>query len=268
MIPTTTPNNDEQTSPITAVKSQNQAVPAESKATKYCISLDQIHQVLDRFCKDFPNCFQRPPHIKPLAIGLHKKLIAHYDVHPIEGLNDSVIRPAIRWYTSRLSYLMSLKHERTRVDLQGNPAEEVSVEDRAWAIERLASYYKRKAEKLNSSSCQRVSKTRDRQKSQQNRKNKGNEKSKESKKIIQVEEAGIFSEKLQVALKKICNYPASGDNNTSQMYRKQVLTRLEALACKVTKQNFGETITAIEAIRNELQKWIWCSLGIVTSHSN
>jgi ProP effector len=67
-----------------------------------------------------PNCFRQPD--QPLKIGIHKDIIAR---HP--ELRPSLMASTLKTYTRSVGYLETLKAGAPRIDLDGNPAGEVTL---------------------------------------------------------------------------------------------------------------------------------------------
>jgi sRNA-binding protein len=81
---------------------------------------------------------------RPLKIGIDADLIA---TGILKGWETKI---ALRHYCSRRMYLKAVAGGGPRFDLHGNPAGEVSIEDREWARTRLAEIDDRQARKAAS----------------------------------------------------------------------------------------------------------------------
>jgi sRNA-binding protein len=96
--------------------------------------------------RDFPTAAESwQPH-KPLAIGISQALIDR-DLLPAKE-----IKLALQVYTSRLQYQRCLIVDAHRIDLDGNNAGEVSVNEAAHAIERIAQIDAGRAETFKAAS--------------------------------------------------------------------------------------------------------------------
>lgn len=70
---------------------------------------------------------------KPLKIGIHKDVLAD----EANTLANYQLTSALRWYTGAYGYQLSLKKGAARIDLNGEPAGEVTAEDEAAAAEKI-----------------------------------------------------------------------------------------------------------------------------------
>jgi ProP effector len=77
----------------------------------------------------------------PLAIGVDKQLIA---LHP--ELNRKTLRTALGIHTNSLRYLKAMEKAKTRFDLDGNTADEVTELHRTHASNTLRERFKKVAE--------------------------------------------------------------------------------------------------------------------------
>ncbi|WP_153109014.1 ProQ/FINO family protein [Propionivibrio limicola] len=79
----------------------------------------------------------------PLAIGIDKQLIAK-----LPEVNRKQLRVALSMHTNSLRYLKTLEKATHRLDLEGNPAEEITEEHRKHATEVLRERFKKNAERI------------------------------------------------------------------------------------------------------------------------
>ena len=99
------------------------------------IRKEDIHAALTHLAETFPQTFELEkcrPH-RPLKVGIAADLQAR-----CPALEWRVLRVALAAYTGRVMYLRSLVAGAARVDLDGNPAGEVSARDAEHAASRLA----------------------------------------------------------------------------------------------------------------------------------
>jgi ProP effector len=92
------------------------------------------HDIIAALTDLFPQAFAAEkwqPH-RPLKIGIHLDLAASDIMTPSEA------QTALRSYARRRMYLVAVAAGGTRIDLNGNPAGEVTPAEAAWARERLA----------------------------------------------------------------------------------------------------------------------------------
>lgn len=78
----------------------------------------------------------------PLAVGIDKAVIAR-----MPEVNKKTLRIALGLHTNSVRYLKSIEKAQTRVDLDGNPAGDVSEEHRKHASELLRERFKKAAQK-------------------------------------------------------------------------------------------------------------------------
>lgn len=79
---------------------------------------------------------------QPLAIGIHKSLKAR----PTE-LGDAEVRHALKIHTASTKYLKAIANGDKRFDLDGNPAGEITPEQRQQALDTLKERFRKMAEK-------------------------------------------------------------------------------------------------------------------------
>ena len=79
------------------------------------------------FSKQYPKCFLSQP--RPVAVGIDKLLFAEQDGKPVEERSSKrTIRQFLFWYTASKEYKEALKVDASRIDLQGNEVEKVTLE--------------------------------------------------------------------------------------------------------------------------------------------
>jgi ProP effector len=89
---------------------------------------------IDKLVELFPNCFFREdPLRRPLKIGIRDDIFARQT-----GLRPDVITSALRTYVRSVSYWVLLTSGTPRIDLDGNVAGEVTIEDEQNAQRKIA----------------------------------------------------------------------------------------------------------------------------------
>lgn len=78
---------------------------------------------------------------KPLAIGINKQLAGL-----LPDAQAKTLRTALRFHTSSVRYLKAMEKATERYDLDGNPAGEVTEEQRQHAADTLRERFKAQAE--------------------------------------------------------------------------------------------------------------------------
>ena len=85
--------------------------------------------------KRWPESFARGPDLRPLALQVHKEILAHRDENV--QLSTRVLREALKRHTTSYGYLYGLTKHKQRYNLKGESVGEVSGEHREWAISAL-----------------------------------------------------------------------------------------------------------------------------------
>ena len=85
-----------------------------------------VKQILAELSEKFPLCFSQSGEAKPLKIGIFQDLAQRLSEE--DGISKTQIRHALRLYTSSWRYLHGVKAGAIRVDLDGNPAGELTEE--------------------------------------------------------------------------------------------------------------------------------------------
>jgi ProP effector len=99
------------------------------------ITKEDIHAALARLAEWFPQTFVLEKHLphRPLKVGIAADILARCPV-----LTRRELGPVLGVYAKRVMYLQSLVAGAIRIDLDGNPAGEVSAADAEHAAATLA----------------------------------------------------------------------------------------------------------------------------------
>ena len=99
------------------------------------IPKEDIHAALTRLAEWFPQTFVLEKHLphRPLKVGIAADILARCPV-----LTRRELGPVLGIYAKRVMYLQSLVAGAIRIDLDGNPAGEVSAADAEHAAATLA----------------------------------------------------------------------------------------------------------------------------------
>lgn len=120
----------------------------------------RTREFLDALITRYPACFSGDPaNVRPLAIGIQKPLRA--DLAGDEAFADTpgwLIRQALALYTRSPAYLEATLARRTRVNLEGSDAGEVSDEAVEFARARREEQKQRQAERRKRSAQARRNK--------------------------------------------------------------------------------------------------------------
>ncbi|UCP16712.1 RNA chaperone ProQ [Aeromonas media] len=88
--------------------------------------LKNSKEIVAYLVEEFPACFIAEGEAKPLKIGIFQDLAAR--LADDERVSKTMLRSALRQYTSSWRYLHGLKAGQARVDLDGNPGELLTEE--------------------------------------------------------------------------------------------------------------------------------------------
>jgi len=99
------------------------------------IPKEDMHAALTRLAEWFPQTFVLEKHLphRPLKVGIAADILARCPV-----LTRRELGPVLGVYAKRVMYLQSLVAGAIRIDLDGNPAGEVSAADAEHAAATLA----------------------------------------------------------------------------------------------------------------------------------
>jgi ProP effector len=99
------------------------------------ITKQDMHAAVTRLAECFPQTFVLEKHLphQPLKVGIAADIPAR-----CPDLGRRTLGVALRYYVSRVMYLQGMVTGAARIDLDGNPAGEVSAEDAEHAAARLA----------------------------------------------------------------------------------------------------------------------------------
>ena len=101
------------------------------------------HNVLKWLATKFPEAFDNQLQIRPLKIGIMDDILLHAAEAEENGISKSKLREAVVIFTRRIDYLICLKAQEMRIDLQGDPVDPVTLED----AERATLKIKKRIEK-------------------------------------------------------------------------------------------------------------------------
>jgi ProP effector len=79
---------------------------------------------------------------QPLSIGIHKGIKLR-----MPDVNDGALRTTLKAYTASTKYLKAIAHGKQRFDLDGNPAGDVTAEQRQQAQDTLKERFRKAAER-------------------------------------------------------------------------------------------------------------------------
>jgi ProP effector len=79
---------------------------------------------------------------QPMAIGIHKAIKLR-----LPDISEGSLRMALKGYTASTKYLKAIANGKQRFDLDGNPAGEVTAEQRQQALETIKDRFRKAAER-------------------------------------------------------------------------------------------------------------------------
>ncbi|WAJ69290.1 RNA chaperone ProQ [Catenovulum adriaticum] len=137
----TTPENE---NAVDAATTESQATDTVESATE-SQKLKAPQEVIAYLSELFPQCFSIKGEAKPLKIGIFQDIAERIDDD--EKLSRTVLRSALRKYTSSWRYLASIKEGASRVDIDGNEAGIIEAEHAEHAATSLAQSKQKVAER-------------------------------------------------------------------------------------------------------------------------
>jgi ProP effector len=104
------------------------------------LNVEEAARSLALLAQEFPECFTLATP-QPLKIDIKKDIIKAWGDAP--KFSKTKLQQALYFYTNSAAYLNAFKLEPVRVDLHGNPVEDVLESDRDYAFRRYCSLYKK-----------------------------------------------------------------------------------------------------------------------------
>lgn len=95
------------------------------------------NETLDWLAKTFPHAFDDSLSIHPLKIGILQDLLNHSEQAAVAGISKTKLREAVVMFTRKIDYLTCVKAREMRIDLNGNPTQQVTEEEAAQAAEKI-----------------------------------------------------------------------------------------------------------------------------------
>ena len=93
---------------------------------------------LAKLSEEFPQAFIHGKDKKPLILGVHKLVLAHFQEHDITKFSNKLIRNSISFYTSRPSYLTQCRCGAPRINLDGSDStQKVTAEQASYAKQKF-----------------------------------------------------------------------------------------------------------------------------------
>lgn len=108
------------------------STPAETSAKP-----QNVKEIVAVLANQFPHCFSLEGPAKPLKVGIFQDLVQRLESGDSQ-LSKTMLRQALRVYTSSWRYLESVTEGNLRVDLDGNACEPIDAQQAAHAQQTLA----------------------------------------------------------------------------------------------------------------------------------
>lgn len=96
----------------------------------------KVQQIKNMFKEDFPNCFKSGEEKLPLKIGIHLQVHFHY--RDDTRFEPQLIQQGLNSYAMTPKYLSKIIEGAPRVDINGNPAGQVTAEEALYAKSKLS----------------------------------------------------------------------------------------------------------------------------------
>ncbi len=126
-------------------ENENAVTTVEQTQETESQKLKAPQEVIAYLAELFPNCFSVKGDAKPLKVGIFQDIAERIDGD--DKLSRTVLRSALRKYTSSWRYLASVKEGAKRVDIDGNEAGTIEAEHAEHAANSLAESKQKVAEK-------------------------------------------------------------------------------------------------------------------------
>lgn len=118
---------------------------ADEKKAAFALIKQKRQQLLKRLIQDFPNCFSLEDP-KPLKQKIHADIQNHFG-EEVSKRQFKDLRGCLHRYTNSKQYHQSMLVAPHRIDLNGNPVEEISQEHRDHSKQRLSRFVERDRKK-------------------------------------------------------------------------------------------------------------------------
>lgn len=120
---------------------------ADEKKAAFLLIKQKRQQLLERLIRDFPNCFSLEDP-RPLKQKIHADIQNHFGAEfSKRQLKD--LRGCLHRYTNSKQYHQSMLVASHRIDLNGNPVEEISQEHREHSKQRLSRFVERDKKRMS-----------------------------------------------------------------------------------------------------------------------
>lgn len=98
-------------------------------------SSDKVKRAQLWLAEKWPDLFTPGPDLKPLSLKIHKEILQHRDENP--DISTRVLQEALKRHTTSFGYLYGMTKATHRCNLNGEPEEEITDSNRAWARKTL-----------------------------------------------------------------------------------------------------------------------------------
>lgn len=98
-------------------------------------SSEKVKRAQQWLIEEWPELFTPGPDLKPLSLKIHKEILQHRDRNP--DISGRVLQEALKRHTTSFGYLFGMTKATHRHNLNGEPTERISAENRSWAQKTL-----------------------------------------------------------------------------------------------------------------------------------
>ncbi len=102
-------------------------------------------EAISWLAKTFPQAFDDTQSIHPLKKGIMDDILAHAERAAAVGISKSKLREAVISFTRKIDYLTCLKAREMRIDLDGNPTDQVTEEEATQAADKIKKHIEKSA---------------------------------------------------------------------------------------------------------------------------
>lgn len=148
LVPTSSPSDKKgvQAKPVPkkmAPKKPASPRPAWLEYVFYGIELLKAH---------YPLCFREPAEVKPLKVGIKQDLVKHLSTREDIILSDKTCMiKSLSYYVTTMNYFKNVVEGASRIDLDGNSAGAVTVEEARYSSEQHKAKLQKKSARTSKS---------------------------------------------------------------------------------------------------------------------
>ncbi len=108
--------------------------------------LEYVYYGVELLKAHYPQCFKEPAEIKPLKVGIKQDLVKHLGTREDIIINDKTCMiKSLSYYVTTLHYFKTVVEGAIRIDLDGNSAGVVTLEEGRYSAEQLKAKLQKKS---------------------------------------------------------------------------------------------------------------------------